>query len=334
MGYGDCVKVFLTGATGFVGLNIVKALKQEGHKVVAYIRKSSNVDYLRPFEIDLKKGELSDLNALKAAMEKSDAVIHCAGNTSCDWRDLESLKAANFVSTKNIIAAAIAKSIKRVVYTSTTSTLGAPPDGFRAGDEKTALTGFRAQSPYGITKKAAEKELLTARSDGLEPVILNPAEILGPYDHNLQWGRIVLAIAANRLPFIPPGGASFCAAADVAKAHVTAIQKGRPGERYILAGHDVSFRQLFKIIGRIVGQDPVPQKSLPYPCLRIMCRIAEWLRPFTNKAPTVDSYRMKVFANTYYFSCRKANYELDYVSRSLQDMVSESFSWYQQNGFI
>ena len=328
------MNIFVTGATGFIGLNIIKALIEAGHSVVAYARGSSNVRYLNHFPIRLMRGELTDLNAMIPAMRHCDAVIHCAGNTSCNWRDYEDLTTANVTSTRNIVAAAQANDIKRIVYTSTTSTIGARPDGSIPGDEETPLTGFRAKSPYAATKTAAEQVLIEAQDLGLEPVILNPAEVLGSYDHNLQWGRIILAIASNALPFIPPGGGSFCAATDVAKAHVSALESGQPGERYILAGHDTTFKDFFRIMGRVVGSTPVPQRRAPYPCLRLNARMTEFLSPITGKAPAVDSYRMRVFGNTYFFSSEKAGRSLGYKSRPLTEMVTQSFSWYRENRFI
>lgn len=328
------MNIFVTGATGFIGLNIVKALIDAGHSVVAYARGSSKVGYLNHFPIKLVRGELTDLNAVISAMSSCDAVIHCAGNTSCNRRDYEDLTTANVTSTRNIVAAAQVNNIKRIVYTSTTSTIGARPDGSKSGDEKTPLTGFRAKSPYAATKMVAEQALIEARDIGLEPVILNPAEVLGSYDHNLQWGRIVLAIASNALPFVPPGGGSFCSATDVAKAHVSALEKGSPGERYILAGHDTTFQDLFGVIGRVAGRKPIPQQRAPYPFLRLSARMTEFLSPITGKAPAVDSYRMRVFGNTYFFSSEKASRSLGYRSRSLMKMVTQSFSWYRKNGFI
>jgi dihydroflavonol-4-reductase len=328
------VKIFLTGASGFIGLNIVKALMDEEHEVVAYIRESSNVKYLNDFPVGLTRGDLTDLTALAAAMKNCEAVIHCAGNTSCEWRDYADLKTANVVSTRNIIEAALVNGIKRIVYTSTTSTIGAPPDGSRPGGEEEIINGFRAKSPYAVTKKAAEKELVAAQDKGIEPVILNPAEVLGPFDHNMQWGRIILAIASGNLPFMPPGGGSFCAAADVARAHVSAIENGHKGEKYILAGHDVTFSELFDIIGGVVGRKPVPLSRAPYGYLRLRARTSEILSPVTGTKPAVDSYRLRVFGKKYYFSSKKAKSHLGYQSRSLTEMVNESFDWYRENGFI
>jgi dihydroflavonol-4-reductase len=330
---GD-VKVFLTGATGFVGLNIVSALLAAGYEVHAYVRRSSRTTYLDRFPVHRHVGELSDPSALLEAMTGCRYVIHTAGNTSCDTRDMEALLATNVRSTENVIEAARCNGIKRIVFTSTTSTIGALDDPHQRHDETTPLTGFRSHSPYARTKQLAEQKLFAAQAAGIEVIVLNPAEIIGPLDHNLQWGRIVIATAAGRLPFVPPGSGSFCAAQDVGQAHVSALTQGRSGERYILAGHDVPFRKIIESAAAVAGVEPRPLNRMPYPLQRLAAAVRErlwWLWPGRS---AVDSYRMRVFGGHYLFDSGKAERELGYRSRPIEEMVHDCYAWYRENRLI
>lgn len=327
------MKVFVTGGNGFVGLNIVSALKNAGHEVTAIVREGSNITYLEPFGATIVRGGLDDASALADVMGGADAVIHTAGNTSCDWRDLPKLEEVNVTGTRNVVDAAIATGVRRLVFTSTTSTVGASDDPSRVADETVPLTGYRANSPYAFTKLRAEDIVLGANAHGLETVVLNPAEVLGAYDYNMQWGRMLIAAHYDQLPFDPPGGASFCAAADVGQAHVSALERGRPGERYLLAGPNIRFARFLEVIGQELGRPfKVPQTN--YRWLRTKARLREQLAPFGVKPPAVDAYRMRVLGCTYYYDSSKAERDLGYRSAPIEGMVGDSARWYRDNGFF
>ncbi len=327
------MKVFVTGGNGFVGLNVVSALVSAGHEVVAIVRHGSNVKYLEPLGVEIVRGGLDDPHALVEAMRGAEAVIHTAGNTSCDWRDLPQLEAVNVIGTQHVVDAAIAVGARRLVFTSTTSTVGAYNDPSRRADESVPLTGFRALSPYGATKIQAEKIVAAAGARGLETIVLNPAEVLGAYDYNMQWGRIVLAAQFDQIPFDPPGGASFCHAADVGRAHVNALTLGRPGERYLIAGHDVRFSEFFRIIGETLGK-PLTIPSSDYTRLYRHTRLQEKYPERMLGKPMVESYRLRVLGKCFYYDSGKAERELDYRSAPIDRMVRDCADWYRANGFF
>lgn len=327
------MKVFLTGATGFVGLNILTALLEHGHEVHLYARASSNRQHIEQFNATIHEGELDDLPRLKSVMSGMDAVIHTAGNTSCFAREYDALYQANVVGTKNIVDAALASGIKRLVYTSTTSTIGASDDRQVRADENTGLHGFRAKSPYALTKGLAEQEILRAHAAGLESIILNPAEIIGAFDHNFQWGRLVMAVFANQVPFLPPGGGSFCAAKDVAEAHVAALTQGQSGERYILGGDDRDYLAMLDIISDKLGKSfDKPGNNYQWLYFTQWCK--EKFYPLLGKESMVEPYRMKVFAGFYFFDSQKAEKALGYHTAKLEDMLTDTIAWYRNNGIL
>jgi dihydroflavonol-4-reductase len=325
------MNVFMTGANGFVGLNIVNALVAAGHRVTAYVRAGSNISHLEPFGVQIVRGSLDDVASVTASMRGAEAVIHTAGNTSCNWRDMPALTAANVQGTQNVVDAAITNGVSRIVYTSTTSTTGTVAG--RPADETTPLRGFRSRSPYGITKRRAEEIVLSAMGRGVECIILNPAEVIGPYDYNLQWGRMVLAVFHDQVPFVPPGGGSFCAATAVGRAHVSALTRGRSGERYILGGVDASYATFIETTAKVLGKScRMPRTN--YTWLYVKALLQEKLPAVVPGKPIVEPYRMRVFGGTYYFDSSKAVRELGYGGPSLEEMLHECADWYRCNGYF
>ena len=325
--------VFMTGANGFVGLNIVSALVAAGHRVTACARAGSNTSFLEPFGVRIVRGPLNSAAALAAVMDGAQAVIHTAGNTSCNRRDLPALLEANVQMTRSVVDAAVATGVSRIVYTSTTSTIGATAGADRPADETTPLAGFRARSPYAITKRRAEEIVLSAQQHGVDAIILNPAEVIGPYDYNLQWGRMVLAVHHDQVPFVPPGGGSFSAATEVGRAHESALTRGRSGERYILGGANASYGEFIETAAQVLGKScRMPRPS--YRWLYLKALLQETLPRVVPGKPVVEPYRMRVFGNAYYFDSEKAVRELGYICAPLTRMLHECANWYRRNGYF
>lgn len=322
------MNVLVTGATGFLGLNIVEALLQAGHQVLTYIRPNARKSYLGIFPVKIVEGSLLDARSLRIAMEGVDAVIHTAGNTSTRWRDLPELAAVNLHGTKAVLEAVLAANVSRMVFTSSTATLESHAEQGEA--EPVSVSGFRSNSPYARTKAAAEALLL----DKPQCIVLCPAEVVGPYDHTLQWGRMILAVAGGKIPFIPPGGASFSPARDVALAHVSALTQGTSGRRYVLGGQNVSIARFLDLIQKEVGGSTAPACRLPYWFQIWIARIMESGWNWGGKGPALDSFRMRVFGSHNYFNDLYARQELGYNPRSLEAAIAEGHQWYQKHGFL
>ncbi len=331
------MKVLITGGNGFVGLNIIAALLEAGYEVSALVRPSSNTTHLDRFAVKKIQGELTDAALLRKSMEGMDAVIHTAGMTSSDKNDSKKLHHTNVVCTKYICDAMLEAGVKRLVYTSTTSTIGAENCRHAVADETHPLRGFRSKNPYGISKIKAEKLVLSATEKGLEGIILNPAEVVGAYDYNFQWGRIVMAVFHNCLPFMPPGGGSFCHAREVGRAHVRALTQGRPGQRYILSGPGVVYREYVgKIMELLETNIDIPGESYWKTYLKAWLyeRFSKRCPYIFRQKPAAEAYRMRVFAGHYYFSSAKAKKELAYTTPALTEMLEDSISWYRKVGII
>jgi dihydroflavonol-4-reductase len=329
---GLSMLVAVTGANGSVGLNVVEALLEAGHAVRAVVRPSSDVRCLARLPVADAGAELLDQRCLDKAFWGVEGVVHCAGDTSCDPRDLPRLVATNVEGTRAVVRAALRCEALRFVYTSTTSTIGAC-DGGAPSNEYNSLRGFRARSPYGRTKVAAERIVLEATREGLAPIVLNPAEVIGPWDHTLQWGRMVLAVCHDQVPFVPPGGATFCSAAEVGRTHAAALERGTIGARYILGGANASYRELIDTIAAVGGVRPrLPCGS--YALRRAKARLAVACKRFGAPQPLVEPYRMRVFAGNYRFDSARAVRDLGYRPPSLVEMIRSAWAWYRAEGMV
>jgi dihydroflavonol-4-reductase len=326
------MKVLITGGTGFIGLNIIEAALQEGYEVHALIRETSNRTFIKNFDVTYHTAELDDFEGICQAVPGMDYIIHCAGVTSCYEHDYAELSKVNVEGTKNIVKAAIKHSVKRLIYTGTTSTIGAKDDPDTIADESFVLDGFRAESPYARTKTQAEKIVSEANRKGVETIILNPAEVIGPYDHNVQWGQMVMAIMGNQIPFVPPGSATFSSAKEVGKAHVKALTAGTPDQRYILGGEHILLKDFLVRSAKALGVS-VDLPQVPYDA--VFQQFKEQAEKYPDEPlPPLDPYRMRVFKGHYLFGSDKARKDLDYKVIPLEQMVVECADWYTKNGFL
>ena len=237
----------VTGATGFLGLNLVRELTGAGWDVIALHRHGSDLKHLRRFPVRLAEAALEDPASLeRAAPEGLDAVFHTAADLS-SWRGHRDRQTrANVDGTRHMVELALRRKARKFVHTSTTGVYGLPREPF---DESAPHLGLGSGFHYQHTKALAEDEVRARRRRGLDAVILNPANIIGAFDGAAVWSRLIVLAATGKLPAVPPGGGSFCHGAAVARAHVAAVEKGRTGENYILGGADASYRDVVRTLG-------------------------------------------------------------------------------------
>jgi dihydroflavonol-4-reductase len=321
---------FVTGATGFLGLNLIDHLTRLGWEVVALHRATSDVTYLERFPVLRAEGALEDEASLVRAMpEAVDVVFHTAADVTFWSRHRARQMRTNVDGTRNVVAAALERKAKKLVHTSTTGVYGFARPPF---DEATPHEGRSSRLSYMSTKALAEAEVRRGIAAGLDAVILNPAHIIGPYDRH-NWARLIRLAAAGALPRVPPGRGSFCHAVEVARAHVTAAERGRTGESYILAGADASYRDVVDIIGDLVGRD-VERRVVPAGLLRLGGRILGLVSSLTGREPLVTPEGAAFLCAD--LTCRsdKAVRELDYHPAPLRTMLNDSYRWLVAEGLL
>jgi dihydroflavonol-4-reductase len=321
---------FVTGANGFVGLNLVEALLAEGWRVTAMHRSGSDTKYLSRFAAERVEGDVVEAASVRRAMPAGvDAVFHVAGDTSL-WAGRNATQdRINILGTRNVVEAALAQRARRFVHTSTISAYG-----LQAGriDERTPQRGANSPINYQRSKFHAESEVRAGIARGLDAVILNPAGILGPYDTR-GYARLFRLIADGRLPGVPGGARSFCHVREVARAHLSAARRGRTGENYLLGGTDAALLELVRAIGAALDR-PVPSRPTPDWLLRTIGVLGALRGKLTGKAPELTPEVAALATTTTYCDCAKALRELDFRIVPLRDMVADCLAWMRAEGLL
>jgi dihydroflavonol-4-reductase len=320
---------FVTGGTGFLGLNLVSQLREAGWKVIAIHRESSSTKRLEGLGVELRKAGLEDASALAQAMpDEVDAVFHVAADLSW-WRFHDDRqRRVNVDGTRHVVEAALQRKAKRFVHTSSVAAYGL---GNPVIDERTPSTATRSSAGYVRTKWLGQEEVRKGIQRGLSAVILNPANIMGPYD-TTGWARLFRLLKGGKLPGVPPGRASFCHVREVARAHIEAVAKGRTGEQYLLGGADATYVELAALMAALLGvKAPRP---VPAYVLKTLGRVNDWVSYFTRKEPDITAANAELVCSEWRVDSSKAEKELGFGRTTLREMVEDSFHWLQREKLI
>jgi nucleoside-diphosphate-sugar epimerase len=321
---------FVTGGTGFVGLNLVKELMIRGWDVTALHRRSSELKLLKRFHPKLAAGELSDPNSLLAAIPPdTDTIFHVAGNTNM-WRGGNAQQTKDNVDgTRNIVDAALAKRVRRLVVTSSISAYGMV-DGEIS--EETPSLAAKSRVNYQKTKWQAQELARAAIPKGLEVVIMQPGAIMGPYDIG-TWSRLFVLVRDGKLPGVPPSLLTFTHVREVVAAHITAADKGQNGGCYLLGGENKTMMELVREISALVGK-AAPEKATSMVVLRTIAVFADLASRFSGKAPAITPEMAGLMSRKVSTSSLKAQRELGYRVLPLKLMVKDCYDWMAAEGRI
>ena len=323
-------RAFVTGGTGFLGLNLVEQLAAEGWQVTALHRATSDLSQIRRFVVDLVAGDLRDPASLKRALPPGmDAVFHVAADTSVWSRHDDRQTRINVDGTRHVVEAALASGARRFVHTSTWNVYGLEQG---AVSEASPQLGGASWINYNRSKFLAEQEVRRGIERGLDAVIVNPAHVLGRYDR-CGWARLILAAHARWLPGVPSGAGTFCHAEAVARAHIAALRHGRTGQNYLMSGVDASFLELFEVINRVTGAR-APLRPLPPTLLRLSARIDAALAAVSGREPKATPEGVAIATARARVASNLAERELGYRPNALATMVEDSWTWLRHAGLV
>ena len=326
------MRALVTGATGFVGSHIVRALSETGHQPIALHRATSRLDALAGVDYVSALGDVTDLDSLRKASEGCDWVFHVAAVADY-WRaDEKRLFDVNVEGTRRVLQAARENGVKRVVFTSSAAAIGHRADG-QPADETLPFNLPPSRFPYGYSKALAEVVAVEAVGAGQEVVIVNPVVVMGPGDLNVISGDFVLKI--KRLSWtvpVPPGGVAVIDVRDVARMHIAAARQGRSGERYILGAANFSYPDWFALVADVGGARR-PGLSAPAWALPIVAGAIDRLRSVGISLP-VDGNQTRLGAKNIFFDFSKAWAELGEPLIDMHQSLEDTYNWYLEHGYV
>ncbi len=324
----DRPTAFVTGATGFLGINLVHALLEQGFAVTAVHRESSTLDELRKTAATLAVADLHDAEAVKRAMPRDlDAVFHVAGNTNMWSRRNRQQTRDNVLGTRNVVEAALARKARRLVHTSSIAAYGIHDQPV---DEDTAENASSSWINYMRTKHSAETVVRWGIEQGLDAVILNPANIVGPYDRS-GWGGTIRRAGQGRLPAMPPGRSSFCHAGAVARAHIAALERGCTGGNYLLGGADARYVELADAVAAASGRE-IRARVAPEWQLKAYARLQVTKAALFGGRPKLTPEAATLSCASMICRSDKAIRELGYEPVTLDAMVDDAWRWLVEAG--
>jgi len=326
------MQALVTGATGLVGAHVVRALLAKGWAVRALRRPSSPAWPAGEPAPEWAEGDLRDPDSLRRAAEGCDAVFHVAGHYALWAEDEAIFHTVNVEGTRNVLAAARAAGVARVVHTSSVACIGeAPPGGL--ADEDTVVRPSDLCGGYKRSKLAAERVVQEAVAEGQDVVIVNPASVIGPGDVKpTPTGKIVLDFLQGRIPFYLDTGLNFVDVRDVAEGHVLAWEKGQAGRRYIL-GHptgNATLREFLQLVGDAAGRRP-PRFRIPYALAWLAGATSTFVADrLTKRPPAVPLVGVQMSRHRMFFDPSRAIAELGLETRPLEETVRDAVAWFRR----
>jgi dihydroflavonol-4-reductase len=325
---------FVTGASGFVGSAVARALAAQGNRVRALVRRTSPRNNLDVPNLEVIEGDMRDCSSVLRGTAGARYVFHVAADYRLWAPDPNAIVRNNSEGTRAVLRAAQAAGVERIVHTSSVATLHAGTDS-TPGDESRPQRAEEAVGAYKRSKVLSEQLVLAMVADeGLPAVIVNPSTPIGPRDlRPTPTGRVIVEAASGRMPAFVDTGLNLVHVDDVATGHLLALRHGRIGERYILGGENLTLAEILAMIARLVGRSP-PRIRLPRAAIFPIAYAAEAVAHLTRREPfvTVDGLRMA--KQRMFFTSAKAERELGFCARPAITALADAIAYFRAQGMI
>lgn len=323
-------RVLITGATGLIGNAIARRLAERGDEVVALVRDPARAAKVLPVEITLIQGDMLDASSLERAFSGVTHVYHAAGMPEQWQRDESVFDRINRQGTANVMAAALAAGVERVVYTSTMDIFAAPAGGTLV---ETNVDPHDKWTAYERSKQAAEREVAAAREKGLAVVTLNPGATYGPSPVQVGLNDFFIRLMRRKMPAIPPGGMAVAYVEGVAEAHLAAMERGRPGESYLVADTHVTNHALARAIAAAAGLDRLPPDA-PAWALKTFTDLTVPLARRFGFTPLIAPGHLTYMLWNVAVDASKAQRELGFEPLPLETGVARTMAWLRTTDLV
>ena len=322
--------VVLTGATGFLGNNVLRLLLETNHRVTCLVRQDQVPESLAGLKVELLRCDLASRKLDQTLPRDFDSLVHCAAQIQIGRTKLTESRQSNVVATANL--ATLCRSMgRRMLHVSTVDTLAYSPDGSPQSEHD--REPGKPPATYVVTKKEAEQVFYGEIERGLDGVILHPGFMLGRFDWKPSSAEMMLSVARLKPPFAPAGGASVADVRDVAQGVVAAITLSRTGENYILGGQNISYLELWQRMATTIGCR-APSFPLPNWLAWIGGRAGDLKSIVTRNETNLNSLAAAMGQLQHYYSSAKAAHELGYTLRPLDKAIEQCWEWIKERGWV
>jgi dihydroflavonol-4-reductase len=327
-------KALVTGATGFIGANLVRELLSQGYQVRALVRPASDRRNIEGLKVEIALGDLGDKASLASALEGCDVLFHVAACYTFWSPNPRGIYEANVAGTGNILAAARAAGVKKIVYTGTESTIGIAKNGSLGTEEKETDLSHLA-GDYKKSKYLAEKAAFKMCREGLPLVVVNPTTPVGPLDIKpTPTGQIVVSFLNRKMPAYVNTGLNLVDVRDVARGHILALEKGRIGERYILGNRNLTLKEILDLLEQIT-EIKAPQHRIPLWLALGAGYVDEFFSgKVLRRHPKVPVAAVKTARKVRHFDCSKAINELGLPQTPVERALESAVRWFAENGYV
>lgn len=327
------MKTLVTGSTGFIGSTVVRELLKDGADVRVSIRRDSDTRNIDDLDVEKVYSDIRDRESIRAALKGCDTLFHVAAYFAHWSLDKQLFYDINVEGTKTILGEALSQGLEKVVYTSTSNTIGSHGAG-NFVNEDAEFNGWETGDHYVISKYLAEIEAKKLCGKGLPVVMVNPTLVIGVRDIKpTPSGALVVDIVNGDMPGYIDGAINIIDVEDVARGHLLAAKKGRIGERYLLGNENTSVADFFKLVGEIAGVKP-PKLKLPYGLALLLGHLFQIQAHITRKPPVVSVSQVRIGKMGEHFDNSKAVNELGLQLTPIRKTVENTVNWFMENGYI
>ncbi len=327
-------KVLVTGAAGFIGSHVVRELLDKNVEVRCLIRPGENISNIQGLDVEIMEGDVLDIAAVWRAVQDVDTVFHLAAVFSIWMKDWSRIYEVNLQGSRNILWASLRAGTARVVYTSSIAAIGIAP-GTMVSNEQTPFNQYTLGNHYVLTKYLSQQEALSFAANGLDLVVVNPCFPFGPNDiMPTPTGQIIVDILKGLSRMYFKGGINIVDVRDVAKGHVLAALKGKPGNLYILGSRNISTGEFMRLVCREAGFEERRLFRLPLPAMKAGTALLKLVSDYVTDKPPMSTPPEIRYASQYlYFDNTKARQELEMEFRPVEDSVRDSIRWFREHGY-
>jgi len=323
--------IVVTGASGLVGANMLRALLAQGHTVRALVHRDQRA--VQGLQVERVAGDVRDVESLLVAFQNAEVVFHLAGSISLEMDSWTEVEAVNVAGTRHVAAACLQCGVRRLVHFSSIHALDQEPLDVPV-DETRRRVEAPTFPPYSRSKAAAEKEVAAVQQKGLETVVLIPTAIVGPFDFKPSYfGQAVLSLAKGRIPALVKGGFDWVDVRDVVAGAIQAGLHAPSGANYILSGHWHTVQQVAQMVQELTGQ-LAPRLVVPTwlayqaaPLMRLAAR-------FLGTDPIYTRVTLQALESNRQVSSARAQRDLDYHTRPFQETLADTLAWFESNGYL